>query len=376
VTQTLFYIVNKKIVKNGYLRLYLKGKKRSDISKKKFLIKIGGQKYYTKTNHQGLAIIKVNVPSGTYNILAKHGKYHIIKKINCIEDYVKNPLENNISLVNGAPDLDYMPANYVMADTKATYTITRTQYLEVIKRDSYCLFLNNKLSRYVLFRTASRPHTYHIIKREKWNVIEKAINKKLVSKNKYRYWPKKIKISLKGKSYKYSEVRDVQNKGYTCGPTSASVCSQVLRNYIPEGYLSKRSHTTRSGTKIQNLEKVLYKHNFKCTHFYKNSFNTALTELKKGGCAVIFHSQHHYVTIIDISKNGKRVLVSNSYGNYNKIPSKWISTYYMRHKFGVWDDSLIVRLNYNLNNSTKNSINCFYNSMGKNWNRHNLREKI
>lgn len=269
-----------------------------------------------------------------------------------------------------------MPGNYVKGDNSATYTLKRKQYLEVIKRDSYCLYLNNKLSKYVFFKTTSHPHTYHIIKRGKWNIIEKEINKRIVAKNKYKYWPVKIKVSLKGKSRKYSEVRDIQNKWYTCGPTSASVCSQVLRNYIPEGYLSKQSHTTKSGTKIQNLEKVLNRHNFICTHFYRNSFNYALKELKKGGCALIFHSQHHYVSIIDISKNGKKVLVSNSYGNYNKIPSKWLSIYYMKHKFGVWDDSLIIRLNYHLSNSTRNSVNCFYNSMGKNWNRHNTREKI
>ena len=368
VTKSLkFYLANNKLIKNGYLRIYLKNGERSAISKKKFLIKIGKQKYYKKTNGEGIIVLKVDVPANTYNVMVKYGKYSLTKKINCIEDDIKDPFQNKIHLINGIPDIDYMPGNYVMGDDSATYTLKRSQYLEVIKRDSYCLFLNNKLSKYVIFRTTKSPNTYHILKRGKWNVIEKEINKRIVAKNKYNYWPGKIKVSLKGKYYSHSEVRDVQNTGYTCGPTSASVCTQVLRNYLPEGYLAKISGTNKSGTKIQKLEAALNKHNFICTHFYRNSFNYAIGELKKGGCALVFHSQHHYVSILDISGDGKKVLVSNSYGTYNNIPSKWLSVSYMNTKFGFWDDSLVVRLNYNLTDSIKNSINCFYNSMGINW---------
>lgn len=366
---TTFKIGNNKLVRNGFLRVYLKSKNQKNIFNKKMLIKIGNKKYYKKTNSEGIIVLKVNIPSKTYNVIVKCGKYSIRKILNCIDDTVKDPLQNNITLVNGAPDIDYMPGNYVMGDNSRTYIIKRKQYLEVIKRDSYCLFLNNKLSKYVCFKTSNHPHTYHIIKREKWNVIEKEINRKLVKANKYKYYPSKIKVSLKGKSYKYCEFRDIQNTGYTCGPSSASMCSQVLRNYVNEKHLAKLSGTTKSGTKIQKLENALRKHNFICTHFYRNSFNYALDELKKGGCGVIFHSQHHYVSILDINSNGKKVLVSNSYGTYNKIPSRWLSVKYMKTKFGVWDDSLVVRLNYYLDEYTKLCTNCLYNSMGSKWNR-------
>ena len=66
-----------------------------------------------------------------------------------------------------------------------------------------------------------------------------------------------MKVSLKGKSYKYPEVRDVQNTGYTCGPSSASVCSQVLRNYSCEKQFAKLAKTNRRGTTVHNLEKAL-----------------------------------------------------------------------------------------------------------------------
>lgn len=269
-----------------------------------------------------------------------------------------------------------MPGSYVMGDESATYTLKRSKYREVIQRDSYCLFLNNRLSRYVFFKTKSHPKLNHVMKREKWNVIEREINKKIVKKNKHGYWPGQVTVSLKGKSYKYSEVRDVQNTGYTCGPTSASVCSQVLRNYVCERYLAKLSQTDRKGTQPQKLADALKKNNFTCTYFYGDSFSIGLSELKKGGCALVFHAQNHYVSILDISPNGKKVLVSNSYGSYDNIPTKWVSVSYMKKKFGDYDTSLVVRLNYTLSESKKSSVNCFYNSMGTKWNRHGPNSQI
>ena len=132
-----------------------------------------------------------------------------------------------------------MPGSYVWGDDNAKYTLKKSQYKDVLKRDSRCLFLNGKLTKYTFFKTKSHPKLNHIIKREKWNVIERAINTKLVKKNKYGYWPGSITVSLKGKSYTYPYVRDSQNSGYTCGPTSCSMCSQVLKNYVCEKYLCK-----------------------------------------------------------------------------------------------------------------------------------------
>ena len=377
VTNSLkFTIGNEKILKNGYLRIYLKANLKKYISNKKMTIKIGFKKFVKRTNSEGIIVIKPNLTVRNHTVVVKYGKYHLSKKLACINNTVKDPFKHNITLRNGVPNIDYMPGNYVMGDESATYTLKRSQYLEVIRRDSYCLFLNNKLSKYVFFKTKNHPNRYHIIKREKWNVIEREINKKLVRANTNDYWPGKITVSLKGKAYKYSEVRDVQNTYYTCGPTAASVCSQVLRNYVCESRLAKLSKTDTMGTKIQNLVKSLKKYNCTCTYFYRDSFSIGLNELKKGGCAVVFHAQNHYVTILDISKDGKKVLVSNSYGSYDGIPTKWLSVSYMNTKFGHFDDSIVIRLNYTLSESKKNSINCFYNSMGTNWYRHGIHSKI
>lgn len=370
-------IGNSKLLTNGYLRIYLKDSLKSQMSKKTITVKIAGKKFTKKTNSEGIVVIKPKVKAKTYKVYAKQGKYYVSKKLKCIDAKVQDPLENNISLKNGVPDIDVMPGNYVMGDNSATYTLTKAQYRDVIKRDSYCLFLNNKLSKYTFFKTKSHPNLNHIIKREKWNVIERAINLKIVSKNKHNYWPGEITVSLKGKSYTYPEVRDSQGTSYTCGPTSASVCSQVLRNYICERQLAKQMGTnSKDGTKCEWIVSGLEKNNFKCTYFYKASFDDALDELKKGGCALIFHTKRHYVSILDISKDGKKVLVSNSYGNWYNIPTKWLTVKYMKTRFYKWEDSLIVRLNYNLSKSKQNSVNCFYNSMGTKWVRQNTHENI
>ena len=264
-----------------------------------------------------------------------------------------------------------MPGEYIMGDGDATYTLTKDQYREVIKRDSYCLYLKNKLSQYTFFKTKYHPTTNHIIKREKWNVIERAVNTAMVRSNN-NAWPSYIKVSLKGKQYTYSEVRDAQNTEYTCGPTSASVCSQVLRNYLSESYIAKKAGSKPVvGTSCYWIMYGLGD-NFNCTYFYKNSFNVALKELKRGGCALIFHTKNHYVCILDISNDGKSVLVSNSYGQYYNIPSKWLTVSYMKTRFvPVYDDGLIVRLNYTLSKTTQKEINLFYKNMGINWSRHN-----
>ena len=359
-------IGNSKLLSGGYLRVYLKvaGKSVS----RKVTLTVGGKKLTKRSNSEGIAIFKPSVRPGSYKVKAKVGKFYSSKNIKCFEGMAKDPLKEIVPYKNGKPDIDSMSGNYVMGDGNAKYTLTKSQYREVLKRDSYCLFLNNKLTKYTFFKTKSHPKLNHIIKREKWNVIERAINTKIVKKNKFGYWPAKVTVSLKGKSYKYPEMRDIQNTGFTCGPASASMCSQALKNYLCEKYISKLSKTTKAGTSATYLKRALDNHNFNTTYFHRYSFDTALNELKKGGCALIFHAKNHCVSIIDISSNGKKVLVSNSYHSLDRIPTKWVKVSYMKGRFShVWDESLIVRLNYKLSDSTINSVNSYYASMGKNW---------
>lgn len=369
-------IGNTKLLSNGYLRAYLKVNGKA-VSKKVTLF-IGNKKLTKKSNSEGIVVFKPKVNPNNYNVKVKIGKYYSAKNLKCYEGNVKDPLSVAVPYKKGKPDIDLMPGNYVMGDGNAKYTLKSSQYKEVLKRDSHCLFLNNKLTKYTFFKTKNHPKLNHIIKREKWNVIEREIYKKLIKKNKHGYWPGKITVSLKNKAYVYPEVRDPQNTGYTCGPTSASVCSQVLKNYLCEKYLAKHSGTTkRDGTSCYGMIMSLSKKNFVCEYFHKSTFNHALKELKKGGAALIFHADNHYVAIIDISDNGKHVLVSNSYGTYDGIPTKWVKVSFMKSKFSpLWDDSLIVRLKYKLSNQYTNSINSYYTSFGANWHKHNTHQSI
>lgn len=368
-------IGNSKLLSNGYLRIYLHGSKKA-ISGKTIKITIGQKKFTRNTTSEGFVVIKPNVAPKTYNIVVEYGRYSLSKKVKCIKGNVKDPLKASIPTINGVPDIDVMPSNYVMGDNNAKYTLKKVQYQETIKRDSYCLFLYGKLSKYTFFKTKESPKVYHILKRVKWNVIERALNIKLVKKNKYSYWPKTITASLKGKSYTYSEVRDVQNTEYTCGPTSASVCSQALKKYRSEKFFQTKAHVT-NGVNVDVLKKALNNNGFKASYYY--AVNDGIKQLKKGGAALIAFLPNHYVSIIDVSKDGKKILVSNSYGKYNvggasKVPTKWVSLKYFKSKFaGV---GLVVKLNYKLSKEDKKIVKSYYNSMGTKFVRQNTNERI
>jgi len=385
---TSIVIGNSILLTNGYLRIYLKSSVLSEVANKPVKITINNKVYNKKTNSEGFLVFKPYQGKGTLNIKVEFagtstaGPSVATKQVTGIKGDAKNPMKSRIPLRNGVPDVDYMTWRYVMADGDMKYTVLKAQYKEVLKRDSYCLFLNKKLSKYTFFKSKAQPKFYHVIKREKWNVIERAINTKIVKKNKNGYWPYQVTANLKGKSYTYPEVRDVQNTGYTCGPTSCSMCSQVLRNYYCEKYLGQKAGSNSySGSSTSGLKKALEKCNFKCSYFYKSSFNKALKQLKKGGCALVFHTWNHYVSILDISKDGKMVLVGNPSGDYDygshDIPTNWLSVSHMKGRFNDYDTSgLIVKLKYSLGKYAKNKINNFYYNMGSKWTRQNVNERL
>lgn len=385
---TSIVVGNTKLLTKGYLRIYLKSSTLSAISKKTVTIKVGNKTFTKTTNAEGVVIFKPNMGANKYTITASFAGSSTIfscgadKNVSCIKGNVKNPLKVNIPLVNGVPDIDVMPGNYIMADGNMKYTLLKSQYKETIKRDSYYLYLYKKLPKYVYFKTKYASNLKHVLVREKWNVIERAINTKIVKANKYDYWPDSITVSLSGKSYTYSQVRDVQNTGYTCGPTSVSMCTQFLKSYISEKQLAKLSKTTSRDGSFTNLLKAgLEKSNFKCSYYYKSSYAKAINELKKGGCALVFHTWNHYVAILDISKDGKKVLVGNPSGDYDhgshSIPTNWLTVEYMKSMFNNYDTSgLIVKLKYNIKSSTKTQLKNTYSSFGAGWTAQNTNERI
>ena len=385
---TSISVGNNKLLTNGYLRIYLKSEYKTAVKNKDVSITLNNYKFTQKTTSEGVISFKPNVPVGKYTVTVKYaGTKYIIgssssKTVDCIKGNALNPFTTKVPMVNGKPNVDYLIRGYVLADDDGVYTLTKDQYRAVIQRDSYCLYLNGALSKYTFFKTKDEPNYQHIIKREKWNVIERSINTKIVKANKYNYWPGEITVNLKGKQYNYPEVRDEQNTGYTCGPTSCSICSQALRNYVNEQQFGKWAGSNPyDGSSTKGLKIALEKNNMQCKYYYKSSWNTALKELSKGGCALVFHTWYHYVAIIDISADGKKVLLVNPSGDYNhgshNLPTNWLSVDYVYKQFNNYDtSSLIVKPKYSLSASTKNTVNNFYSSMGTNWNRHNVNERV
>ena len=369
-------IGNKKLLTNGYLRVYLKGYKQAT-SKKTIKITIGSKTFKKRTNSESFVVIKPQVDPKTYKVCVKFGKYKSYKNVKCIKGNVLNPLKSRIPTINGVPDIDSMPGNYIMGDGDAKYTLLKSQYLQTIKRDSYCLCLFDKLSKYTFFKTKDCPNTCHVIKREKWNVIERSLNTKLVKTYKYSYWPDSITVNLKGKAYTYPVVRDIQNTRYNCGPTASSVCSQALKKYYSENYFAEEGDCD-DGMNLPDIKEMLEDNGFKTHYFYDDSsFDNALNELKTGA-ALIAYLPNHYVSIIDISPDGKKILVSNSYGSYDvgskNVPTNWVSVKYFKSKFaGI---GLVVKLDYDMSDYLKNQIDKYYYSMGTGWTAQNVNERI
>lgn len=367
------------------------------VNQGRVIVKINNNTLTSRVNY-GKAIISYKLPSkvdtylisvdyeGDCDLKDSHNSKNIILTSGSISNSEsailgnKNPTQETIPLVGGIPNLIYM-TNYVWADENGTYTLTKNQLEEVFKQDSYSLYLNRYMSKYVAFKTANESNIYHVLKREKWNVIEKEVNKIRVKSAKGTI-PNNITVNLKGKSYTYSEARAIQSTGYTCGPTATSVCTQSLRNYVNEYTLATEFKTyTYTGTYARYIDPALKKHNMTAVYYYKNTFDKALEKVANGGYTFVFYGVNHYVSIIDVSKDKSKVLVSNSYGNYSlgggKIPNGWVSVSLMKNRFS--SDSfagLLISLQYSLSSTTKTRVNNLYNNFGSTWIRQNTNEEL
>lgn len=369
-------IGNSKLLKKGYLRVYLKYADKP-LSYKNTKIAIGKKVFKQKTNSEGFVIIKPKVSPSTYTVFFKFSRYQVAKKIKCCKGNVLDPTRASIPTKNGRPNIDFMPGNYIMGDNDAKYTLKKAHYKEAISRDSYCLFLYGKLPKFTFFKTKASPKIYHIIKREKWNVIEREINTEIVIMNRYNYWPDSVTVSLKDKSYTYPEVRDIQNTRSTCGPAAASVCSQALKKFNSEKYFQEEGNVVK-GIDIPYLKALLENNGFKTHYFNEKTLDNAVKKLSKGGVALIAYLPYHYVAVIDVSPDGNEILVSNSYGSYDEgckdVPTNWVSLDYFKTKFA--NTGLVVKLNYNLRDSQKEHTINFYHSMVPGWQRQNVHERI
>ena len=145
-------IGNSRLLTNGYLRVYLHGPQNA-ISNKMITIRVGNKVFKMKTNKEGFVVFKPNVSPKTYKITVSYVGIEQSKMVKCIKGNVINPLKKKVPTKGGVPDVDLMPKNFVMGDGDAQYILRKSDYREVMKRDSYGLYLYGKLSKYTFFKT-------------------------------------------------------------------------------------------------------------------------------------------------------------------------------------------------------------------------------
>ena len=87
-------------------------------------------------------------------------------------------------------------------------------------------------------------------------------------------------------------VMDYQNTSYTCGPTSLSMCAQMLALWISEQTLAKQAGTTSNGTGPDTLIEVAGKNGMNMKSINRNY--TAVQKAINEGSPVLMHIHSRY----------------------------------------------------------------------------------
>lgn len=162
-------------------------------------------------------------------------------------------ITENITTVNGKPDVTKLGIDYAYADENGVYTILGSEIRRVMKLDSYCQQVYGFVPKYTFFRQEGSNVKY-IISREKWNVIAKSLNAYHVKQGYTAVdTPYSVTVNLANQKYYYPVYYDAQEwingQQYTCGPTAMSMISQALNCYSSERRLAGIYETTaRDGT--------------------------------------------------------------------------------------------------------------------------------
>lgn len=338
-------------------------------------------------------------------VISKTARSPFLNYIPCIKDTTTGEYLPNVAemMVKNTP--------FKWVDYTKTYTLTKKQYMEVLDRDSKIMQLHDfSNSKYTAFTTEDEPNTYHVIKRERWNAVEECLYYRQTSlqrqRDKHRKkvstdMPDKIKIdfanltltayqggewkdpwTFKAKECNYWFCSDRQDTGYTCGPTSDSIATQVLHHWLSEWYMKKATNA-HGGTAPDTNVNALNHNGFTAKTYSPWSHRTEYFERLRKGQPVVIHqteSDGHYMCSVDISDDESQILVLNSTGDsgdgyYNKIKSGWntiSNTKTNSPGVGWW-----VAPNWTISESEKNQLNNFFKSMGGAWRRtQNLKENI
>lgn len=321
------------------------------------------------------------------------------ENVETISNTRKDPFQEVVGITSdGKPQVDKLQtgeSTYEFVDLTKTYTLTREQYTTVFKRDSQTMQLKNyKMSAYVAFQCEEYPNKYIVLERERWNMIEESYYAFMVQgaglKNSYAVvpYPQKLTVNFKEKTTTFDGnntrnwkaekgniyyVADNQNYGRTCGPTSSSVCTQVLHNYYSERNLEEIIHAqANDGSSPSGIASALKNSGFYATTY--TGTDTAISWLKEGK-PVVFHVHDHYIALCDIYSDGS-VLVLNSTTSSSYGPSTgWVTQQTLRNKY--YGAGVKIGLNWSISNDEKLRLQNFFENMGGEWKKQeNKSEKV
>ena len=294
------------------------------------------------------------------------------------------------TMSNGMPNVLMMTEagkNFVMVSEK-TYTLSEEQYRGVFQRDSKMMQLHDYyVPKYIAFESTD-TQTWNVVKREVWNAVEESVMYYMVDNNGCA-WPETITVDFKNHkttlagttinwkaaTCQYHFVSDKQNYEKSCGDTSASVCSQILHNYISEWKIVNKVGQSLGPTTIRD---VIANWNLKgiCEGGqWPLAINWLATRKP-----FIWHMYGHYFTMCDMNTEKSKVLVANSaYGNSgfhsshdwglnNGWQNTYSSAYGTTHYYG---SHVKVQLNWSISESEKTRLQNFFVSMGGRWTRDN-----
>lgn len=311
----------------------------------------------------------------------------------------QNPFKTKIPLIteNGVtkPNLSKWKVQgytFKWADENGTYTIPKTYYREVMERDAKTMQLHNmKMSKYTLFTCGQKDTNgnliYYVIRREKWNTIEKAINYVMVYAKRdgfnYPEFPENFTINLggknnfagdiinlKGKEYNYWFSSNRQDYSYTCGPTSTSLILSYLHNYVSELKIKTKYGATQGAPDYLNATR-----DFNATGGVGNA-NTLVEKLKEG-YVVMGHNGRasgHYFMAFDISDDYTKINMTNPIINDATSTdygpkSGWGTVSYFKSQSNASGGGAWFKPNWSISESEKIEIDNLLANLGGEWHR-------
>lgn len=295
-----------------------------------------------------------------------------------------------VPLVDGKPDVTKF-TNMSFADTTKTYTLTKDQFVAAFKRDMCSIYFNNALPKYVYFQQSTNSN-YYVVSREHWNTLCHQMNHKLLMrqgtrnlgtsnyKNYIEAYPDTFTVNFNDTQYNYPLVRDRQNwsnsNNGSCGPTSLSMCTQMLYTYYSEPDLRQEMGCWKTDTSPSQISNWINKSDnaIKCGSWIQGKSTSSWDKVKtalSNHYPVIMHIYGHYVCLFDVSADGTKVALANpsSTGYPSGLAlTKWNNISTLNSNLNILEFLIIMPDIGAYDNTTYKSIyNAYLSNYGGKW---------